>query len=546
MAAAVLELAPGGTGYSYLRGIYRRPLFVLMSVAGIVLLIASANVASLLLARATARRKEVAVRLAIGAGRSRIVRQMLIESTLLSLIGAACGVTLAWVSSRALVTMISTGPLPIAFDLTPNWHVLAFTGAVAILTGLLFGAAPALQAAAPATAASLSEHARAQRPRSRLLPALVASQVALSLVLLAGAGLFVRTLQNLQNLDAGFESEGVLLVDLEGRRNAAPRLLVEDIRRVPGVASATLTTHTPLSGSLWSEPAVPAGQPLPERDTALFVGAGPGFLQAMQIRLLSGRDFSERDTRDAPPVAVVNQEYARRYFAKESPIGQRLSAIVRGERRELAIVGVVRNTSTTGLRQTPPATVYVSYAQLPGEVPTTTVVIRATGSLARTGAAIEQLVRARVPGAPIDVRPLSAQVQASIVQERLMATLASGFGALALILACVGLYGLLAYGVAQRTKEIGIRVALGARLTKVVAMVLKDGAVLVVVGLGLGLPAAWAASRWIDSMLFGLTATDVPTLAGAVALLLAAGQLAALLPARRAARVDPLVALRHE
>jgi predicted permease len=245
MADSVFQLSPGGTGWTYLREVYRKPLFVLMAVVGLVLLIACANVASLLLARASARQREIAVRLAIGAGRARIVRQLLIESTLLSLIGAAVGVGLAWVSGRFLVSMISTGPAQIAFDLTPNWHLLGFTSAVAIATGVLFGVAPALQTTAAGPSAALRENPRMSSSRSRLLPSLVSAQVALSLVLLAGAGLFVRTLHNLQNLDPGFSAEGVLLVDLEGRRTAVPRELLEDVQRLPGVVSASLRPTRP-------------------------------------------------------------------------------------------------------------------------------------------------------------------------------------------------------------------------------------------------------------------------------------------------------------
>ena len=277
IADAVFEMIPGGTGWTYLREIYRKPLFVLMAVVGLVLLIACANVASLLLARASSRRREIAVRLAIGAGRARVVRQLLIEGTLLSLIGAAAGVGLAWISGRFLVGMISTGPADVAFDLTPNWHVLAFTAAVAISTGVLFGIAPALQTTAAGPAVALKEDARMSGSQSRWLPSLVSAQVALSLVLLAGAGLFAGTLHNLHSLDPGFSAAGVLLVDLEGRRTAVQRELLEEVRRLPGVVSASLSTHTPLSGSIWSEPAVPAGQALPENDNAHFTGAGSGF-----------------------------------------------------------------------------------------------------------------------------------------------------------------------------------------------------------------------------------------------------------------------------
>ena len=381
--------------------------------------------------------------------------------------------------------------------------------------------------------------------RSRLLPSLVSAQVALSLVLLAGAGLFVRTLHNLQNLDPGFSTEGVLLVDLEGRRTAVPRALLEDLQRLPGVVSASLSTHTPLSGSVWSEPAVPAGQAIPEGDNAFFIGAGSGFLATMQMHLLSGREFTDRDSADSPAVAVINEVFAQRHFSNQNPVGQHLSASVRGQRRDLEIVGLVRNTNAAGLRAAPPPTVYVAYAQLTGDLPTT-LAVRATGPLGRVSSAIQQALQSKLPGAPIEVRPLSAQVEATIVQERMMATLAGGFGLLALTLACVGLYGLLAYSVAQRTKEIGIRMALGAQGTRVVALVLKGGLRLVLIGIALGLPAAWAASRWVESMLFGLTPTDPITMCGAIVVLAAAAQLAAYLPARRASRLDPLVALRHE
>jgi putative ABC transport system permease protein len=545
MADSLFQLSPGGTGWTYLREVYRKPLLVLMAVVGLVLLIACANVASLLLARASARQREIAVRLAIGAGRGRIMRQLLIESTLLSLIGAAVGVGLAWVSGRFLVRMISTGQAQIVFDLTPNWHVLGFTSAVAVATGALFGVAPALQTTAGQSFAVLKEGARMSGSRSRLLPSLVSAQVALSLVLLAGAGLFVRTLHNLQSLDPGFHAEGVLLVDLEGRRTAVPRDLLEDVQRVPGVVSASLVTHTPLSGSVWSEPAVPAGQPIPDGDNALFVGAGPGFFGTMQIRLLAGREFTNRDLADGPGVAVVNEAFVQRHFSNQNPVGQHLTASVRGQRRDLEIIGLVENTNAAGLRAASPPTVYVSYAQLTGDFPTT-LAVRAGGPLGQVSSALQQALQSKLPGAPIEVRPLSTQVEATIVQERMMATLAGGFGLLALTLACVGLYGLLAYSVAQRTKEIGIRMALGAQGTRVVALVLKGGARLVLIGIVLGMPAAWAASRWVESMLFGVTPTDPAAIGGATMLLMTAAQLAAYVPARRASRVDPLVALRHE
>jgi len=545
MIAATFQLTPGGTGWTLLRETYVKPLAVLMAAVGLVLLIACANVASLLLARASARQREIAVRLAIGAGRARIVRQLLVESALLSLVGAIGGVAIAWASSRFIVSLISEGPLGVVFDLTPNWHILGFTAAVAVGTAMVFGVAPALQATSAGPAPALRDDARSTRSRTRLLPSLVSAQVALSFVLLVGAGLFVRTLQNLQRFDPGFKSDGVLLVNFEARRTALPADLTAELQRVPGVMSVSVSTHTPLSGSVWSEPAVPAGQPIPERDTAFFVGAAPGFFSTMQIPLIAGREFTDRDAAGGAGVAIVNERYAQRFFANQNPVGRRLAASVRGEKRDLEIVGLAKNTSAAGLRQAPPPTVYVAYAQLTGGFPTT-LEVRAAGPIGAVASAMLGLLQVRFPNASIEVVPLSDQVAATMVRERMMATLAGGFGLLALVLACVGLYGLLAYTVARRTREIGIRMALGAQRRRVVALVLEGATKLVAVGIGVGLPVAWAASRWIESMLFGIKPTDVPAVAGAVVLLGVVAQIAAYLPARRASRVDPMTALRHE
>lgn len=545
ISTAKFQLQSGGTGWSYLREMYRKPLWVLMAAVAIVLLIACANVAGLQLARASARQREVAIRLAIGASRPRIVRQLLIESALLSLTGAAVGVGVAWMSGEFLVSMISTGFASLEFDLTPNSHILAFTLVVAVATGILFGVMPAVQTTAVSPVGALKENARAASPRFRLLPFLVIAQVALSLVLLAGAGLFARTLQNLRHLDPGFKADGVLLVNFEDRQAVIPPGLLEDVQRIPGVTSASFSTHTPLNGSIWSEPAVPAGQPIPQRDNAFFVGAGPHFFSTMQIQVLAGREFNDGDRPDGPAVAIVNEAYASRHFPNQNPVGQHLAASVNGDRKDLEIIGIVRNINAAGLRKPPPPMVFVAYQQLKPGGPRT-LAVRVSGSAGPVAGALQQVLQPTLPGAPVDVRALSTQVSDTIVQERMLATLAGAFGALAVALACIGLYGLLAYNVAQRTTEIGIRMALGAHARRVVALVVIGGARLVLIGIVLGLPVAWMASRWLKSLLFGLTPGDPGTLAGAMAALLTAALFAAYLPARRASRVDPLVALRHE
>ncbi len=544
-AGATFALVPGGTGWTTLRMKFREPLFVLMSMVGLVLLIACANVGGLTLARTAARRHELAIRRAIGAGRARVVRQLLIESAVLAIAGACAGAALALLAGRLLVASVSTAGYRVAVDLAVNWRTLAFTATAAIAAVALSGLAPAFRMSSVGPAEALKDGGRAIGSRSRLLTSLVVAQIALSVVLLVGAGLFVRTLANLETIDPGFDPRGVLLVDMQARRTAVPRDLIDAIRSLPGVASASVATHTPLSGSIWSDIAVPRGQPLPDRDTAFFVGAGEGFFDTMGIDILAGRPFGESDGAGASPVAIVNETFARRFLGKEPPLGRYLSAQVRGESRELEIIGLARDTLARDLRQAPPATVYVPYRQLTGAFPTT-LVVRAAGVPASLAARLRDIVQPEMPDTPVEVRLLADQVGDVIVQERLMARLAAAFGALALGLVCVGLYGLLEYAVARRTREFGLRIALGASPLRIVAGVVGGAARLVLAGLLLGLPAAWAASRTVQSMLFGLKPNDATTVAAAVTILALAAIVAAGRPAARASRVDPIVALRQE
>jgi len=549
---ARVELTRGGTGWTYLRARFEKPLLVLMAVVALVLVIGCANVANLLLARTTVRQREIAVRLAIGASRGRLIRQFLTESILLSILSAVLGIPTAFLTSRALVHTLSNGSQPVIFNLAPNWHVLAFTAAVAIATGIFFGTVPALHASATVPSGTLQENARTSR--SRMFSPFVATQVGISLILLIGAGLFVRTLQNLERVDPGFKREGVLIVDLEGRRTAVPQAVLTELRRIPGVLSVSLSTHTPLSGSVWSEPAVPKGQPLPENDTAYFVGAGPGFFETLQIRLVAGRDFTERDSGGAPNIAIINEAFARKYFPGTDAVGHYLSAMVRGWRTTLTIVGIAKDVDFAGLRKAAPPTVYVPYYQLSTHDPSgkdtgnfpSTIEVRALGSLSKTSVAIREALQPKFPNTPLDVQPLSTQVEASLAQERVVALVAGVFGVLALALAFAGVYGLLAYRVARQTREVGIRMALGARPSEILRIVVAQALGMAALGTALGLPVAFGVSQWIKSMLFGLTPTDPATATGAAFMLLLATAIAAYVPARRAASVDPMTALRHE
>jgi putative ABC transport system permease protein len=550
-----LELVPGATGHSALRAPFQQPLVVLMGIVALVLLIACANVANLLLARGAARERELGVRVAVGAGGGHIVRQLLTESALLSVVGAALGIWLAFVASRFLVDVFVVGVGPVVLDVTPSLHVLGFTAAVAVATTLLFGLAPALRAARTAPVRALRGDSGPARAAPRLAGVLAAAQIALSLLLLVGAGLFVQTLENLRAVDAGFLDEGVLVADVDARRErlSGPALLafyetlLERVRALPGVASASLSSNVPLSGSSSSNAIVPLGQALPERDNAQVIDVMPGFFDTLGTRILSGRDVNAADV-GSSRVALINAAYAARYFAGRNPLGERLTNNAQGA-SPIEIVGVVEDAVANSLRAPPRPTVYYSYAQhaASGEfIFNTTLSVRVSGSFATAAGALRAELARQFPSATVEVRALTEQVDRALQRERLMATLAGGFGVLGLLLACIGIYGLFSYNVARRTREFGIRIALGARQGGVVRLAVAGAIKLLVAGLVVGVPAALAASRWVESMLFGLQPMVPVVVVSAAVLLACAALAAAYLPARRAARVDPVVALRLE
>ena len=559
-----LDVKPAATGLSELRDRYGRGLDLLMGMVGVVLLIACANVANLILARANARQREIAVRMAIGAGRLRLVRQLLTESTLISFGGAAIGIVFAYWGSRLLVDLISSAREPLFLSLTPDVHVLLFTIAVATLTGVLFGLAPALEATRLSPSSALKEGSRAhtrRRGRWSLGRMLIAAQVALSLVLLVGAGLFVRSLRRLLTENMGFERNGVLLVDadLRGGQFSPERQpviadeLLERLRSIPDVESAARSAETPIDGGSWQWDVRVDGSGGSQKSVHCFFNlVSPGYFQTLGTPLLAGRDFTSRDTKTSPLVAIANETAARALFGGANPLGrvyhdERPLSDPRAKQVLVEVVGLAKDAKYLKLRDAPPPTIYIPIAQLPVPFPVIgPYELKFAGSPTRLIDNVKSVVQTINPRIALEFRLLSTQVADSLLQERLLATLGAVFGALALTLASIGIYGVVAYSVARRRNEIGIRMALAAGRGSVLWLVLRELAALLLAGVILGVFASFGCTRLVKAMLYGLTPNDPSTLAAAGVLLLVVATLAGYFPARSATRVDPLVALRDE
>jgi macrolide transport system ATP-binding/permease protein len=559
--APQLTLRPARRGLDTLRREFSEPLWTLMIVAGFVLLIACANIATLLLARGAARRREIGIRLALGAPRLRLARQFMTESLLLSGAGGALGLLIAGWGSRVLLLLMSRGgqntPVEPHIDLT----VLGFTAGVSLLTGILFGLAPAVHSTRRDAAPALKEvtsSLTAPGSRLRLGSALVIAQVALALMLLAGAGLFVRTLMNLENVNLGFNRSDLLVFTIDPTKSGyeGQRVLhvLESVRerlqQVPGVQAATLTGSRPLTG--WGSDApisIEGYQVPPGRSHQIeFQTVGPDFCQTMQIRLLLGRCIAERDTAKSKKVAVVEQGMARYYFGDSNPIGRRFSfSDTLDPADAYEIIGVVENTRYRSLRAADSRTLYIPYTQTSWPVGAMNFEVRTAGDPGAFVPGVRDAVHEiDADLALADVKTQTQLMAEALWQQRLFAVLCSFFGALALLLSSIGLYGLMAYSVARRIHEIGVRMALGAQRSDILNMVLGQGAKLMTVGVAIGIMGALALTRFMSSQLYGVKPTDPLTFVVVSLILIVVALLACYIPTRRAAKVDPMVALRYE
>jgi predicted permease len=536
------------------RGVYEvntnelRSVTILTVVVALVLLIVCANVANLLLSRATTRQKEISVRLSLGATRGRLIRMLLTESLVLAFIGGALGIAVGYWGKQLLPG--TSGQLaPI------DWRVLTFVLAVTTLTGVIFGIAPALRSTSLNVSSALKESGRSViGSRSILSKALLVVQVALSLMLLIGAGLFLRTLQNLRNVNVGFNPLNLAIFRVNPTLNGydekrIPQLYIDMMQRlgsVPGVRSVALSNPIMLSGSVNSTSIFVQGRVYgpDQHDSINRVVISPNFFAAMEIPLLTGRAFNDRDTETAPKVVVINDAAARKYFPNENPIGHRFGQSVETS-GQLEIVGVLRDTKYDSVRDPAPPTMYQSYAQT--RVRGASFAVRTANDPVTQMASIREAMRQIDPNLPLtNVTTQVEQIETRFVQERVFAQAYSLFGGLAVLLASIGLFGLMSYSVARRTNEIGIRMALGARGGDVLRLVMRESMILVVAGVVIGLAAAFAAGQLVATLLFGLSPTDALTIGAATVLMLIVSAVAGYLPARRASRVDPMVALRCE
>jgi predicted permease len=551
------RLFPGGSGTDSLRRQYTQPLYVLMTFVGLILAIGCANIASLSLARASARRREIAVRLSIGGGRMRVIRQLLTESTLLSLLGGVLGIAVAAAGIRFITWLLSNGRADFTLNAELNWPVLGFTLALSLVTGLIFGLAPAIQATRIELTSALKESRVSDAPaRLRFGRALVVAQIALSLLLVVAASLFVRSLSALNSVELGFNRDNLALFSLDakpvGYEGAVLASFYEKLRMrlstLPGVRAVSMSEFALVSGAGAQHgvriPGMPAPRSREAGTSALKVG--PGFFSAMQIPLVLGREIQERDTAASARVAVVNETFVRKYFPGQTPLGRRFGT---GDENtlEIEIIGVSRDSRYNSLKQDTSPVVFTPYTMELHGIGGMTFEIRTQGDPLALASTLATVVREADPRIPIaNVSTQSRVIDQTISQERTFGQLCSWFAVLALLMSCVGLYGTMAYSVARRTGEIGIRMALGARRGAVIWTILRDVLRLASAGVVIGLAAAWAGGRFIQSLLYGVRRDDPLAITISVLILTAASLLAGYIPAARASRIDPCTALRHE
>ena len=555
MQRAFVELTPAGKGVNGVRRDFALPLKILMVVVGVVLLISCANIANLLLARGAVRKKEIALRLALGARRFRLMRQLITESLILAGVAGIAGFAFAWWGTGLLIVMASSGPRPLPLDVSPNFRVLGFTLLASVLAAIVFGATPTINATRVDLNTSLKDGKGAvgANSQNRLGRILVVAQVALTLMLMVGAGLFVRTLVNLQHIPTGFNEANVTLLDID---TAATRLKDEQIvsllvqaedrvRTIPGVEAAAFSFFTFNQGG-WTSPIYTHDETSPKGPSSMVRQnvVGTDYFKAMGIPIIGGRVFEARDTDISQKVAVVSETMARQYYPNGDAVGKYIGKSAE-KRDEMEIVGIVKDVKYQSLTENPRGMVYYPLKQRPQ--PVSNFVIRTSTNAQNVIPMVRRTLSELNSDLPIDdVVGLDEHVSRSLVQQKLVARLATFFGLLALMLASIGLYGVLAYSVARRRNEIGIRMALGASTGDVMKMVLRSGMTLTVVGVVLGLAGAFALTRLVSALLFGVTATDLTTFVAVSLALLVVALIACYIPARRATRVDPLIALRYE